>query len=74
MGDSQRCDTGFVNCAEGDLFDLASLTKVMVTTPIVLSLVMEGSVDLDAPVGDYLAEWSGRDVTVRRLLSHTSGL
>ncbi|MFX8589554.1 serine hydrolase domain-containing protein, partial [Acinetobacter baumannii] len=52
----------------------ASLTKVMVTTPIVLSLVMEGSVDLDAPVGDYLAEWSGRDVTVRRLLSHTSGL
>ncbi|MFX7914644.1 serine hydrolase domain-containing protein, partial [Acinetobacter baumannii] len=27
-----------------------------------------------APVGDYLAEWSGRDVTVRRLLSHTSGL
>ena len=55
------------------LFDLASLTKVVSTTTLVLSLAGSGLLDLDAPVARYLpaAPW---DVTVRHLLTHTSGL
>ena len=59
------------------LFDLASLTKVFATTFGIMMLVDRGLVDLDAPVRRYLPEFSGpsRDsVTVRHLLTHSSGL
>jgi CubicO group peptidase (beta-lactamase class C family) len=59
------------------LWDLASLTKVVGTTSAVLQLVGDGRVALDAPVQRYLPEWTGRDkgrVTVRHLLTHSSGL
>ncbi len=46
-----------------------------------LQLVAEGRLDLDAPVADYLADetWlarvpNGREVTVRQLMAHTSGI
>ncbi len=59
------------------LWDLASLTKVVGTTSAVLRLVGEGRVALDAPVQRYLPEWGGPErarVTVRHLLTHSSGL
>lgn len=60
---------------EDTVFDAASLTKVMATTPAVLLLADRGLLDLDAPVRTYLADFDGRDaVTVRHLLTHTSGL
>jgi len=62
---------------EDTVFDMASLTKVMATTPAVMLLVQRGQVKLDAPVRTYLPEFAGegRDlVTVRELMTHTSGL
>jgi CubicO group peptidase (beta-lactamase class C family) len=59
------------------LWDLASLTKVVVTTTALMLLVERGGVDLDAPVARYLPEFDGPGtaaVTVRHLLTHTSGL
>lgn len=59
------------------LFDLASVTKVAATTPAVLRLLEQGKIDLEAPVADYLPEFgaaSKSSVTVRHLLTHTSGL
>ena len=59
------------------VFDVASLTKVVATMPAVLALWEEGRVDLDAPLGRYLKEFAGpgfREVTIRRLLTHSSGL
>src|SRR5687768_7701953 len=59
------------------VFDLASLTKVLSTTTLVMRAFEQGRLDLDGPVGDHLAEWRGSDraqVTIRDLLSHTSGL
>ena len=59
------------------LWDLASLTKVVATTTAAAQLVERGKLDLDAPVQRYLPEWTGpgKDgVTVRHLLTHTSGL
>ncbi|MEI9866282.1 MAG: serine hydrolase domain-containing protein [Limisphaerales bacterium] len=62
---------------EDTIFDAASLTKVVATTPAVLLLVERRQVKLDAPIQTYLPEFTGdgRDaVTVRELLTHTSGL
>jgi len=63
--------------AEKTVYDLASLTKVVATTPAVMLLVEDGKLDLDAPVTRYLPEFGGgeRDrVTIRQLLTHSSGL
>lgn len=59
------------------LWDVASLTKVVGTTTALAQLVERGDVDLDAPVQRYLPDWTGpgqERVTIRHLLTHTSGL
>lgn len=59
------------------VFDLASLTKVVATTPAVLHLVDQGLLQLDAPVARYWPDFAAQDkgsITVRQLLAHTSGL
>ncbi|MHB1863327.1 MAG: serine hydrolase domain-containing protein [Gemmatimonadaceae bacterium] len=62
---------------EHTMWDLASLTKVVGMTSAMMQLVETGKVVLDAPVQRYLPQWQGphkADVTVRELLTHTSGL
>jgi uncharacterized protein YbbC (DUF1343 family)/CubicO group peptidase (beta-lactamase class C family) len=59
------------------IFDIASLTKVIATTPSVLRLWEMGKVDLNAPLGRYLKEFDSaafQDVTVARLLTHSAGM
>jgi len=59
------------------IFDVASLTKVVATTSAVMKLVEEGQVRLNDPVARYVPEFgaNGKEgVTVRHLLTHTSGL
>lgn len=59
------------------VFDAASLTKVVATTPAILQLVELGRLELEAPVRRYLPEFAGdgRDrIRLRHLLTHTSGL
>ena len=63
--------------AEDTIFDLASLTKVMATTTLVMQEVERGAIGLDDPVGRYVAAWQGADrvhVTIRDLLAHSAGL
>jgi CubicO group peptidase (beta-lactamase class C family) len=60
-----------------DLFDVASLTKVMVTATLAAQLLGEGALELDAPAASRLPgfEAEGKEgVTLRQLLAHTSGL
>jgi CubicO group peptidase (beta-lactamase class C family) len=62
---------------EDTIFDAASLTKVIATTPAVMLLVERRQIQLDAPVRTYIPEFAGSGkefVTVRELLTHTSGL
>lgn len=62
---------------EDTIFDVASLTKVVATAPAIMRLVEHGQVRIDDPAGRYLPEFrgEGRDaITVRHLLTHTSGL
>ncbi len=63
--------------ARDTIFDLASLTKPLATTTAVMLLVAEGRLELDAPVAKVLPEFAERDkeaVTLRQLLTHSSGL
>lgn len=58
-------------------FDLASLTKVIATTTVVMELVRTRALRLEEPVSAFFGEWRGTDreaVTVRDLLEHASGL
>jgi CubicO group peptidase (beta-lactamase class C family) len=67
----------FGTAAEDTVFDLASLTKVVATTPAVLRLADEGALGLDDPVVRHLPAFTGpgKDtVTIRHLLAHSSGL
>jgi uncharacterized protein YbbC (DUF1343 family)/CubicO group peptidase (beta-lactamase class C family) len=59
------------------VFDLASLTKVVCTTTAVLQLVERDSLQLDAPAARYWPAFAAAGkgaITVRQLLSHSSGL
>ncbi|MCA1615415.1 MAG: beta-lactamase family protein [Acidobacteria bacterium] len=66
-----------VRAAAHTIYDLASLTKPLVTGLLCALSVERGRLELDAPVADYLREFA-RDaharITVRQLLTHTSGL
>jgi len=58
------------------VFDLASLTKPLATTLAVMRLVQDGGLELDTPMGAVLPVMKTTDkagVTVRQLLSHSSG-
>lgn len=65
---------------EDTIFDLASLSKIIVTTTAVLQLYEQGKVAIDEPVQTYLPEFNPADdprraqVTLRMLLTHTSGI
>ena len=62
---------------ERTMFDLASLTKVIATTSAVMRLLDQKKLSLDDPVGNYLpqfAEGPRSAITIRHLLTHTSGL
>jgi CubicO group peptidase (beta-lactamase class C family) len=59
------------------IYDLASLTKPLITGLLCAQLVERGELSLDNPVADYLPEFDGADksaITIRNLLTHTSGL
>ncbi|BBZ61671.1 putative beta-lactamase [Mycolicibacterium monacense] len=64
---------------EDTIFDLASLTKCLATATAVMQLYEQGKVQFDDPVQKYLPEFNRADdpqrarVTVRMLLTHTSG-
>ena len=59
------------------IFDLASLTKPLVTALLCARLVESGELTLDSSIANYLLEFDRPDkslITLRQLLTHTSGL
>jgi CubicO group peptidase (beta-lactamase class C family) len=65
-----------------DIFDIASVSKVVATTSMAMILYERGLLDLDLPVASVVPEFGGtelfsasaREVTLRMLLAHSSGL
>ena len=84
FGTAERTETGEVGklgygeewarVQKGTRYDLASLTKVVATTPVVHRLWTEGTLRLDTRVGDVVPEFRHGDVTIEHLLRHESGL
>ena len=59
------------------IFDIASLTKVVATTTAVMELVDRGLIHLDKPAAAYWPAFAANGkggITIRQLLTHTSGL
>ena len=64
------------------VFDIASITKVVSTTAVAMLLYQRGMLDLDTPLGELLPGFVvgresarlARQVTLRHLLAHNSGL
>ncbi len=72
-------DSGSVPVSEQTIYDLASLTKVLVTTPLGMKLFEAGKLRLDEPIATVLPEFNADEgrperVTFRHLLAHSSGL
>lgn len=73
----QSYDPDAVPVQADTIYDLASLTKVIVTTTMAMILVDEGKLDITKPVSAFLPEFRGgaKDkVTVWHLLTHSSGI
>lgn len=65
------------DAADDTVFDLASLTKVLATTPLVMQQCERGALSIDDRISRHLPGWSGTDladVTIRDLLAHCGGL
>lgn len=59
------------------VFDMASLTKVVVTAPLVLQLLDQGKLKLEDPMALYLSPFRAADkkgITIRQCLTHYAGL
>ncbi|MDO9628846.1 MAG: serine hydrolase domain-containing protein [Acholeplasmataceae bacterium] len=57
-----------------EIYDVASLTKVISTTTMVMKLIENGRLSLDTRVSSILPEFKHKEITIYHLLTHTSGL
>ncbi|MFQ6616538.1 MAG: glycoside hydrolase family 3 N-terminal domain-containing protein [Fidelibacterota bacterium] len=73
----QTYDPKSPSITEETIYDLASVTKVSATTPLIMKLVERKLLSLDEPVYHFFPTFRGKGketVTVRHLLTHSSGL
>lgn len=74
--------SGRVAVENNDIYDLASVTKILGPLPLYMKLVDEGSLDLDQPLSYYWDDWNSRlfrrsnkeHLVLRDLLTHQSGI
>ncbi len=62
---------------ENDIYDLASITKVAVTLPLLMRMVENDKIDLDQRLGYYLPDLVGTNkdsLIIREILAHQAGL
>jgi CubicO group peptidase (beta-lactamase class C family) len=76
LGDAVR-EPQEISASLDTIYDLASLTKPLVTGLLCARQVEAGALDIDLPLSQYLPEFARADkslITIRHLLTHTSGL
>ena len=59
--------------SENDVYDLASLTKILATLPMVMKLVDDKTISLDTKISELLPEYFGtnkENITIKEMLSH----
>ncbi len=68
-------DSQLIN--NNSIYDVASLTKVLVTTPLVMKLVEQNKLSLDQKVVQFYPQFKGNgkeNITIKNLLTHSSGI
>jgi len=76
LGDAVR-EPEHIAASLDTIYDLASLTKPLVTGLLCARHTETGELGLDSAMADYLPDFCGTDkstITIRQLLTHTSGL
>ena len=69
--------TGTQHVDFDDIYDVASLTKILATLPLIMELEEQGIITLDSKLGDILPEYKGTNkekVTLKKMLSHYARL
>ena len=56
------------------IWDLASISKVLVTTTCILKLMEEGLITLKTPIADIVKEFENKTITIKDCITHSSGL
>ncbi len=67
----------FIATKTSDLFDIASITKVTATLPLIMKLQELGKIDINKRLGDYLPaalHSNKKDIVIREMLCHQAGL
>ncbi len=62
---------------DDDIYDLASLTKILATTPSLMRLYEDTIIDINRPISDYLLylkKSNKKDILINEILSHQAGL
>jgi len=73
----QASDTALVPVKNTDLYDVASLTKILATTISVMKLYEKGLISLDSTLSDYLQGIENSDkagIPISKLMAHEAGL
>lgn len=68
---------GLIPVKTDDIYDLASLTKILATLPLIIELADQGIIDLDTRLGEMLPDFKGTDkenITLKYMLSHYARL
>ncbi|WP_353990109.1 serine hydrolase domain-containing protein [Pediococcus argentinicus] len=63
-----------IELKQNQLFDVASLTKIMGTVPVIMQLIEENKVALDDQVSEFFPQIKDERVLIRHLITHTSGV
>ena len=66
-----------VKVSDSSIYDLASLTKILSTLPIIMKNVSENKIDIEMNIGQILPEWKNSnkgDLSIKKVLSHYSRL
>lgn len=72
--DGTLTKNGDIPVTDGYYYDLASVTKAFVTSTLLLQMVERGEIDLDTAITHWFPQARAPQVTLRHLVTHTSGL
>ena len=64
-----------IKVSKDDVYDVASLTKILATLPMIMELVDNGTINLDTKISELLPDYIGsnkEDITLQQMLSHYS--
>ena len=62
-----------IKVSEDDVYDVASLTKILATLPMIMELVDNGTINLNTKISELLPDYIGsnkEDITLKQILSH----